>query len=320
MTDAQTAIVTGSHGFVGTHVRAELTRRDWRTISVGRSARDEDDYVQVDLTDESAVDILAKQVDATRPTAVFHLAASPAFKAAGGDPSLLVADAVSATFNLCRALVAAQHRPRLVLAGSSAQYGALPRERNPVTEDAPLRPAVAYGHAKAAAEFTAMAFAATGSIDVLPVRAFNHIGPGEPATTVSSAFAGRVLEVAAGRAEKVTVGDLDAVRDFTDVRDIAAGYVDIAERGTSGRIYNLCSGREATVRDVLDALLVAAGLDSSVVAVTAPPTSGSPRPGSIPYQVGSPARVRAEVGWAARTPLADSARDLLATARKEERP
>jgi GDP-4-dehydro-6-deoxy-D-mannose reductase len=314
------ALVTGAHGFVGTHVRAELAERGWEVISLGRAERTDDHYVRHDLADPTGIDALAQLVGDLKPDVIFHLAASPAFKAAGGDPTALVADAVSATFNLCRAMVTAGSKARLLVAGSSAQYGALPRELNPVTEDAPLRPVNAYGHAKVAAEATAMAFAATGALDVIPVRAFNHIGPGEPPTTVASAFARRIADVRAELSDTVTVGDLDAVRDFTDVRDIAAGYVELAERGESGRLYNLCSGREATVGAVLAALLAAGGLDPSVVRVTDPPSGAGNRPGSIPYQVGSPARVRAEIGWSAQRPLADSAHDLLDAVEKAGRP
>jgi GDP-4-dehydro-6-deoxy-D-mannose reductase len=313
------ALVTGAHGFVGTHVRVELLGRGWDVTSLGRADRTDDNYLRHDLAND-AVDSLAERLADLKPDVVFHLAASPAFKAAGGDPTGLVADAVSATFNLCRAMVVAGSKARLLVAGSSAQYGALPRELNPVTEDGPCRPVNAYGHSKAAAESTALAFAATGAIDVIPVRAFNHIGPGEPPTTVASAFARRIADVRAELSDTVTVGDLDAVRDFTDVRDIAAGYVELAERAEPGRLYNLCSGRPATVGDVLEALLVAGGLDRSVVSVTDPPSGATNRPGSIPYQVGSPARVRAEIGWSAKRPLADSARDLLDAVEKAGRP
>jgi GDP-4-dehydro-6-deoxy-D-mannose reductase len=300
------ALVTGSHGFVGTHLRAELRSRGASVVGVGRTDRVAgagETYVRADLTVPSDI---AEMLDAVRPDLVFHLAATPGARA-GGD----VTSVVTATYGLCAGLVATGQRPRVLLAGSSAQYGALRRDENPVTEESRTEPVTAYGFAKAAAEHTARAFAAEGAFEVVPVRAFNHVGPGEPPTTVASAFARRIADVVAGRADTVTVADLDAVRDFTDVRDIVRGYVDLAEKAVPGRLYNLCSGRPATVGDVLDGLLAAAGLDRSVVRA-APAAGGPPRSGTIAYQVGSPERVRAEIGWDAKTGLPDSLRDLLA--------
>lgn len=296
------ALVTGGHGFVGSPLRALLRRSGWDVVSLGRAARVApagERYLRVDLTDVAAV---AEAVDAVRPDVVFHLAASPPQKVA--DLSALVAGAVGATHALCAALRQTGARARVVLAGSSAQYGAVPRSENPVTEQTRGRPVNAYGFAKAAAEATACALATDGAFDLVPVRAFNHVGPGEPPTTVASAFATRIAAVLGGRAERVAVADLDAVRDFTDVRDIARGYLALAERGTAGRVYNLCSGRAATVGDVLDGLLAAGGLDRTVVDVVPGGTGG------IPYQVGSPARVAAETGWAAEIPLTASLTDL----------
>ena len=102
------------------------------------------------------------------------------------------------------------------------------------------------------------------------------------ATTVSGAFAARIRDVRTGQASRVAAADLEAVRDFTDVRDIARGYVDLAERGVAGRVYNLCSGRPTTVGDVLDALLMAAGLDRSLVDVTANRCRCPRRPDRLP--------------------------------------
>jgi GDP-4-dehydro-6-deoxy-D-mannose reductase len=308
-----TALVTGGHGFAGTALRALLREQGWRVASAGRSAsRPADDpderYLRLDVTDAAAV---AEAVDAVRPDVVFHLAAVAPQKA-GAEVTAVVSGAVAGTLGLCAGLVRAGsvragHRTRVVLAGSSAQYGPVPRQDNPVTEETPCRPAIPYGWAKVAAEATALAYSAAGDgLDVVPVRAFNHLGPGEPPTTVAGAFAARVAAVLAGEAQTVTAADLGAVRDFVDVRDIARGYLAAAEHGTPGRAYQLCSGRPTAVGEVLDLLLAAAGLDRSMVDVD------TTRPGSaVPYQVGSPARAAAELGWRAELALPDSLADQL---------
>ncbi len=302
------ALVTGGNGFVGTALRALLRERGWRVVAAGRASQpagaDPDErYLRLDVADAAAV---AEVAEAVRPDVVFHLAAVPPQRA-GADVTAVVAGAVAGTLGLCAGLVRAGGRPRVVLAGSSAQYGPVPRRDNPVTEETPCRPTSAYGYAKVAAEATAAAFAAGCGLDVVPVRAFNHLGPGEPATTVAGAFTARVAAVVAGRAQTVPAADLAAVRDFTDVRDVARGYLAAAEHGTRSRVYQLCSGRPTAIGEVLDGLLAAAGLDRSVVC------EDTTRPGSaVPYQVGSPARAAAELGWRAELALPDSLADQLA--------
>jgi GDP-4-dehydro-6-deoxy-D-mannose reductase len=122
--------------------------------------------------------------------------------------------------------------------------------------------------------------------------------------------------VLTGRTDSFAARDLEAVRDFTDVRDLARGYVELAEHGRPGRLYNLCSGRAVPVGEVLDGLLDAAGLDRSVVRVE-DDAQAPGGPGSVPYQAGSPARVRDEIGWVPVRQLRESLRDLLAEAARD---
>lgn len=305
------ALVTGGHGFAGTALRDLLRAAHWTVVSVGRRDRvapPGERYLRLDLTDPAAV---ADALDDVRPDVVFHLAASSPQRVA--DPVALVAGAVGTTQAVCGALRRAGGIVRLVLAGSSAQYGAVAREENPVTEETRGRPVNAYGYAKAAAEATACALAVDGAFELIPARAFNHVGPGEPATTVAGALAARVAALWAGRVERIDALDLTVVRDFTDVRDIARGYLALAERGVPGRVYQLCSGRARTVGEVLDGLLAAAGLDRSRV------HERPGRPGGIAYQVGSPARVAADTGWRAEIPLERSLADLFRQYAAEQR-
>ena len=302
-----TAVVTGGTGFVGTHLVSLLREHGWDVIAVGRANRPgttDAGFVQLDLGAPDAVARMAGLIADSGPDVVFHLAASTDVS---GDVESLVAGSVLPATALCAAVHRAEVRPRIVFAGSSAQYGDLPLDQNPVDEDAPCRPVTAYGFAKLAGESVARSFASSGEIDVVPVRAFNHIGPGEPGRTVGGALARRVAALKDGRIERLPVADLDAVRDFTDVRDIARGYLAVAERGLTGRVYNLCSGRATSVRDVLDSFLRAAGLNWS--SVDPQPATGR----GISHQVGSPLRTQTETGWSASVPLDSSTGDLLSS-------
>jgi GDP-4-dehydro-6-deoxy-D-mannose reductase len=291
------ALVTGSHGFAGRHLCAELRSRGYTVVGLGRRPRAEDAaYLTVDLTQPEQVAAALADVG---PDVVFHLAAT-----ATGVSQSIVDDNLAAARGLGTAL--RQHPARLVIAGSSAQYGTA---ASPVTEESHGAPVSAYGYAKAAAEAVLRGLAADGAFEVIPVRAFNHIGPGEPTSTVAGAFADRIRAVLAGHAERVNVAGLSSVRDFTDVRDIVRGYAELGEHGEPGQIYNLCSGRPTAIGEVLDALLAAAGLDRSLVEVTADPPGA--RSGQIGYQVGAPDRVFRAVGWRAVIGLEQSTKDLL---------
>ncbi len=306
------ALVTGGLGFVGTHLQRLLRDRGWEVVVATRRATGAlpgalpgARLVSLDVTDAHQVHEAIADI---RPDLTFHLAG--AMPQRGTPVDLIVASAVVGTLNVCSGL--RRHgRPggRLILAGSSAQYGDVPPAENPVAEDAPQRPVSAYGFAKVAAEAIANALAADGSLEVIAVRAFNHVGPGQSDSTVAGAFALRISDVLRGAASRVEADGLDAVRDFTDVRDIAAGYLAAAERGRPGRAYNLCSGRATSIAAILDGLLREAGLDRSIVDVV--PTG---RVG-IPFQVGSPVRAREELGWEARIPLDQSLAELLAAVR-----
>lgn len=296
------ALITGGFGFVGSHLRPLLSGRGWDVVVSGRKSREAgpgERSVAVELGHVEAVEDLIADC---RPDVIFHLAASTL---ATADLETVVSDSVLATHALCRAVRRSGRRTRIVVAGSSAEYGDLPLEENPIAEEARCRPISAYGMAKLAAEMTARALAFDGALDVVAVRAFNHVGPGEPTRTVAGSLAARVAEAVASGSSRIPAEDLAAVRDFTDVRDVARGYLAVAEHGTSDRIYNLCSGRPSEVRDVLDGLLRAGGLDWSVVDER-PATRGG-----IRYQVGSPDRIRRETGWSAEIPLETSTGDLL---------
>lgn len=303
-----TALVTGSHGWVGTHLRRLLAERGDQVVGVGRRpevAGPGETYVRVDLAEAGEVGAL---VDRVRPEVIFHLAAATPQREP--DVGRLVVDSVEPTQHLCRALREAAsrvdgYRPRLVLAGSSAQYGAVPPEQNPIGEETLPRPVGAYGHAKAAAESIALALASDGLVSVTAARSFNHVGPGERTHTVAGALAARVADVLHGRAGRVRVSDLDAVRDFTDVRDVARAYLALADSGLSHTTYNVCSGSPVTVRALLADLLDLAGLDWSVVEVV-------PGRGVVRHQVGSAERIEAATSWRAVTPLRQSLTELLA--------
>ena len=137
----------------------------------------------------------------------------------------------------------------MLVVGSADAYGAVPEAAQPIVESVPLRPLSAYGASKAAADLLAGQWADGMGLDVVRVRPFNHTGPGQDARFVCADFARQLVAVARGtRPPRIEVGDLEPVRDFSDVRDVVAAYVAAAERGAPGAVYNVCSGVGRSIR------------------------------------------------------------------------
>lgn len=301
------ALVTGSHGFVGTHLRALLRDRGYHVTGLDRKGLlggPGEAYVGTDLADG---EFLMAGIGLMQPDVVFHLAAVPGRGTDDEDLQRTLSVNVGGTANLCACLARLDRRVRLVHVGSSAMYGAVPHPDRPVSETEPLRPLGVYGWSKVASEAVAFAYHGRGGLEVVGVRPFNHTGPGEPLHLAGAAFAKQIAEIEAGGEPVIHVGWLEAVRDFTDVRDVVKGYLALAEQGAPGGIYNLCSGEGTRMSDMLRMLL-----DKSTVEIEVRPDPSRMRPGDLPRQVGDGAKIRQATGWAPRIPLTESLDALLA--------
>jgi GDP-4-dehydro-6-deoxy-D-mannose reductase len=301
------ALVTGAGGFVGGHLVRSLVA-DGVEVFAGSldgappagdpaGAR----WLALDVTSASS---LAAAVAEARPDAVFHLAGQASVAGSFKDP-LGTWDA-NATGTL-RVLEALEPGTRLVLAGSAEVYGAVPEAEQPIREERPLRPANPYAASKAAAEMACVAAASSRGVEAVIARSFNHTGPGQDPRFALPSFARQIAAIRAGRAEPVLrVGNLAARRDLLDVRDVVLAYRRLAEAGTPGTAYNVCSGAAQSMRDALDALVEISGAE---VRVEVDPERV--RPVDLPLLLGDPSRIRA-LGWTPDIPLRSTLADLLA--------
>ena len=180
----------------------------------------------------------------------------------------------------------------MILVGSGVCYGNPAPEFMPVTENCPLRPNNPYSASKAAADLLGIQHYLTHGTDVVMVRPFNHAGPRQSSTYVLSALARQVAEVEAGIKPRVEVGNLDIIRDFTDVRDVVRGYRLVALKGQPGEIYNLGSGRGTKLADGLDFLRTQASVSIEVFVDPA-----RVRPVDQPLLVADASKLKAAVGW-----------------------
>jgi len=268
--------------------------------------------VEGDLTDAPAI---LRALRAARPDIVLHLAAASTVSSSWVTPAeVLQVNAIGQVY-LLEGLRTLDMNPRIVIACSGEAYGALPEDRLPATEETPLAPVSPYGVSKAAQDLLAAQYAAAYSMQTIRLRLFNHTGPRRPSRFVASSFARQIAEIEAGmRPPRIEVGNLDVVRDLSDVRDIARAYWRAASRGRPGAAYNVCSGRPVTIRTVLDILL---SYTEETVEIRVDP--GRLRPADIPALWGSPDRFREDTGWEPVIPLEQTLLDLLEWWRREVR-
>lgn len=309
------ALVTGLDGFAGRHLGTLLlargaalhgtVRRPERQAGLAASGLAAAVVRALDVRDAAAVEAC---VAAAAPDVLFHLAARTFVPDAAADPAGAFTVNALGTLHVLAAVARRAPRCRVVMVSSADAYGAVPAASQPIVESVPLRPLSAYGASKAAAEMLAGQWADGMGLDVVRVRPFNHTGPGQDARFVCADFARQLVAVRRGaQPPRIAVGDLDPVRDFSDVRDVVAAYVAAAERGVAGAVYNVCSGVGRSIGAVLDDLIAAAGVPVEVTS-----RAERRRPNRIPQLVGSAAALRAATGWQPQVAWQRTLADVLA--------
>lgn len=304
-------LVTGASGFVGGHLLAALRSNGGEVIAAG-GLHDGDPFVPLDITDLESV---RRVVSDARPDAIVHLAGQAFVPRSIAAP--LDTFAVNATGTAY--LLEAVRRCRdgggraitTLIVGSADVYGAQPPERMPLDELTPLNPANPYAASKIAAEMYARSYARAYDLPIVVARAFNHIGPGQAANFAVASFARQLAEIDAGAPAEMLVGNLEARRDFLDVRDVVRAYLALLANGGSGEVYNVCSGHAVALREVLHQLI-----EIARVAVEVRDDPNRMRPSDTPMLAGNPAKLRAATGWEPQHALGASLRDIYDDARE----
>ncbi|MCC7416459.1 MAG: GDP-mannose 4,6-dehydratase [Acidobacteria bacterium] len=302
---ADVTLVTGAAGFAGSHL-LDLLRDGpgevvaWHRPGGAPASVGGVQWEAIDLLDASAVrDAIARR----RPTAVYHCAGAAHVGRSWDNTAFTFAINVRGTHHLLDALERAGVTARVLIPGSALIYA--PADRALVETD-PLKPASPYGLSKLAQEM--LGWRAGRRIRTLIARAFNHFGPRQDPMFVASGFARRIADIERGFwAPEISVGNLEARRDLTDVRDTVRAYRLILERGEPGRPYNVCTGRAVAIRDLLDMLIARARVPLTVIV-----DPKRYRPNDAPLLLGDPARLRDDLGWSPRIPIEQTLDDLLA--------
>jgi GDP-4-dehydro-6-deoxy-D-mannose reductase len=301
------ALVTGSGGFVGGHLIDHLLAKPGLEVigvDVGPPRSTAFPTYAVDLCDADAASGLVRDI---RPDLVFHLAAQAAVQVAWSDRGRTLVNNLLAQMYLIEAVLAANLRPRMLVVGSADEYGLVRPDELPVKETNPLRPNSPYAVSKIGQDMMAYQYFLSHNLPIVRVRPFNHFGPGQSDLFVAAAFAKQISEIERGLREPVlSVGNLAAKRDFTDVRDIVRAYWLLTQAGTAGEVYNLGSGRPLAISDLLDRLLA---LSSARIEVRT--DAARLRPSDIPVLVCDYGKAEAEIGWRPTIPLEQTLQDIL---------
>ncbi len=302
-------LVTGAGGFIGTALVPCLAQKRGVTVlGLGRRSTPSGNlhYHQVDLLNKKQLKIFLKQ---ERPDFIFHLAGGRS-----GEISQLFSNNISTTVNLFEAIrQLGRYHPRVVIAGSAAEYGQVTGLRRPIPENTPAHPLSLYGWIKFLQTQTGLYYAGLGE-DVVIARLFNILGAGIPEDMAAGKFARDITALEkSSRSSILNVSNLDGVRDFLDVRDICEALVLLCSKGKKGEIYNICSQKGIVMRELLAAMIAASKRTGIKVKENKKSKSG------VIYAVGSNMKLKRITGWQAQYSLSQSIQDTLAFYRQRHR-
>ncbi|WP_339817809.1 GDP-mannose 4,6-dehydratase [Paenibacillus sp. FSL R7-0216] len=313
----QTALITGVNGFAGRHLARLLKCKNYKVYGTTRSPGF---FMPVNMINGLVVtqldnkDSWIRILNEVKPDVVFHLASQSNVKIAWEQPSLAFLSNTMTALYLFEAVKQVSKNIRIISVGSSEEYGFYKEMEFPIKEESFPHPSNPYGVSKHSVALLARQFYEAFDMDIIHVRPFNHIGPGQRRGFVVPDFAYQVAKIEKGIQKPIiSVGNLSSKRDFTDVRDIVEGYELISRRGLKGQTYNICSGKPVVISDLLEILI---SLSSSQIQIEEDP--GKLRPIDIPIYYGSNEKIIEHTSWARSIELTQSLEDVLEEIRKEE--
>ena len=312
------ALITGITGFVGSHLAELLLNKNFEVHGIvrWRSKMDNiDDFKEKlilhdgDMTDLSSLIKILKQV---KPDYIFHLAAQSFVLSSWKSPGQTLYNNVIGTSNLLEAITSLKgtdFNPIVQIAGSSEEYGLVLPNEVPIKETNPLRPLSPYGVSKVATDMLALQHFRSYGIKAIITRAFNHSGPRRGDVFVCSTFAKQIAEIEKGKRKPIIFyGNLEAKRDFTDVRDVVKAYLLAVTKCKPGEVYNICSGKNGTfsMKEILSMLL-----SLTDISVKFKKDSERMRPSDVPILLGDCSKFKKATGWKQMIPFKKTLEDLL---------
>lgn len=300
------ALITGVNGFVGNYLSKYLIDKGYNVYGTVI-----EDDVQMDNVNIKKMNLLNKEevnetIKSINPDYIYHLAGQSAVGLSWKEPTLTMNVNINGTINLLDAVRENNIDTKVLIIGSSDEYGVIKPEDCPIREENRLNPASPYAISKMAQEEIAKLYVSSYKMNLVMVRSFNHIGPMQSKNFVVSDFASKIAEIEKGAEPVIRVGNLDAYRDFTDVRDIVHGYFMLMENGERGQVYNIGSGNAYKIRDILEILL---SLSNTKIKVDIDPEKL--RPSDVPIIQCDNSKIKAHVNWVPQYDIKNTLKDTL---------
>lgn len=304
------ALIIGAAGFVGSylihHLKNDLnwevlaTKMPQETIGIDDIA-----IYDLDILDKESIQRLLREL---RPDAVLHLAAQSSVGVSWKNPDLTIDVNIKGSIHVLDSIRTLDYTPRVLLIGSGEEYGHILPTETPISEDTVLRPGNIYAATKACQNMLGKIYADAYQMDIVSVRAFNHIGPNQTPIFVVADFCKQVAEIEAGLIPPVIhVGNLSAARDFSDVRDVVRAYGLLLQKGKSGETYNVGSGHAITIEEILRKILL-----HSKITIQVEVDEEKLRPVDVPIIEADISKLQACTGWKPEITLDQTIIDVLA--------
>lgn len=308
------ALITGITGFVGSHMAEYLLSEKnvevwgierWRSTKANiELIKDKIKLIECDLKDASSVEKAIREI---KPDKIFHLAAQSFVPTSWHAPAETISTNIIGQLNLFEAIRETGIDPVIQIAGSSEEYGMVNPDEVPIKETNPLRPLSPYGVSKVGQDLLGYQYFMSYKMKVIRTRGFNHTGPRRGDVFVESNFAQQIAKIEKGKQAPILyVGNLEARRDYTDVRDMVRAYWLATEKCIPGEEYNICSGKDWSIRHVLDMLL-----SFSKIKVEVKPNPARMRPSDVMILLGDNTKFRNATGWKPEIPFEKTLLDLL---------
>lgn len=306
------ALITGITGFVGSHLAEYLLKEGieiygtirWRSKADNiEHIRNKIKLIEADMRDGYSLERAVKE---SKPDYVFHLASQSFVPMSWRAPADTIETNVIGTIHLFEAIRKLEVAPRVHVAGSSEEYGMAYPDELPIKETNPLRPLSPYGVSKVAQDKLSYQYHKSYGLKIVVTRAFNHTGPRRGEVFIASNFAKQVAEIEKGKEPITYVGNLNAQRDFSDVRDIVRAYWLALQKGEFGEVYNICSEKTRTMQEILDLLL---SMTNKNIEVKQDPSRM--RPSDVEILQGDCSKFKQQTGWEPRIPFEKTLEDLL---------
>jgi GDP-4-dehydro-6-deoxy-D-mannose reductase len=299
-------LITGHSGFVGRYLIGHILKREPDADILGLDLHDSG----IPRIREKAVNLLQKDdvqniVRDFGPDFLIHLASFSSVAFSWSNPIDSFANNTNIFLTLLEAVRGGFPECRILSIGSSEEYGIVGKDEIPLTEESPLRPASPYAVARVAQEHLSSVYTRGYGLHIVCTRSFNHIGPGQTDQFFVSSMVKKFVQFQKGIIPELTVGNLDVVRDFLDVRDVVVAYYDLLQRGAKGEVYNICSGEGILLSDFVELIKKVTGVSPPIVG-----DNSLKRPVENRIVVGSNSKITARTGWKRTYTLEQSISDI----------